>query len=49
MLPQIEADNNPVGTGWGEPNVDPVLEEVIEGRSVGAQLARVAPVSLPNV
>ena len=49
MLSQIEAENNPVGSGWSEPNNDPFLEEVIEGRSIGAQLARIAPVSLPNI
>ena len=36
LLPQIEAENNPVGEGWSEPNVNPVLEEVREGRSIGA-------------
>jgi hypothetical protein len=38
ILPKAEADANPVGEAWDEPNIDPHLEKPTEGRGVGEML-----------
>jgi len=47
-LPKNEADGNPVGEKWDEPNHSPVLVQPTEGRGMGDRL-RAMVGGFPNV
>ena len=48
ILPKAEADENPVGEAWDEPNVNPKLIKPTEGRGFGDRLAAIG-LGFPNI
>ena len=50
ILPLSEAEQEPVGEGWDEPNINPKLMKPTEGRGFGDRLAALGiKVSLPSL
>ena len=49
ILLAVEAEQNPVGRGQEEPNVNPTLTYPTEGRGLGAGIGAVTGLSLPSV
>ena len=49
ILPLLEAEANPVGDGQNEPNVNPVLQKVTEGRSASEALSGSVGFSIPKI
>ena len=49
LLPKAEAEAEPVGEAWDEPNVNPRLEKPSEGRGFADKLAATTFIDLGNL